>query len=212
MARGLLKTPASQVVTRVGILQTRRTNSGSAALLLLAFISRAALAGDATVPPHLQASLIARVAPFDRSLAARARSQVLLLVAVRRGDPGSRQVAAEVIEALKAEPQMAGLPLQVEQLEASDALELVQELKARRPAILYLSTGFSGEAPALAAALDGEDILTMTAESAAVRGGICVGFDLVSGKPRVLVHLQQSKKQHVNFQAALLQLSKVVDQ
>jgi hypothetical protein len=193
-------------------VQTRRTNSGRAALLLVAFFSRAIFASDAAVPPRLQASLIARVAPFDRSLAARARSKVLLLVAVRRGDAGSRQVAAEVAEALKSEPQMAGLPLQVEQLEAGSAGELVQEIKARRPAILYLATGFSDDAPALAASLEGEDILTMTAESAAVRGGICVGFDLVSGKPRILVHLQQAKKQHVNFQAALLHLSKVVDQ
>jgi YfiR/HmsC-like len=191
---------------------TRRSNTSSATLLVLLFLARAVSASDASVPPRLQASLIARVAPFDRSLAARARSKVLLLVAVRRGDAGSRQVAAEVIEALKAEHEIVGLPLSVEAVEAGEVGELVQEIHARHPAILYLATGFSDDAPALAAALDGEDILTMTAESAAVRGGICVGFDLVSGKPRVLVHLQQSKRQHVNFQAALLHLSKVVDQ
>jgi hypothetical protein len=195
----------------VGRLLTRRSKIGSAALLVV-LLARAAAATDPSVPPRLQASLIARVAPFDRSLPARAHSKILLLVAVRRGDAGSRQVAAEVVEALKAEREIVGLPLTVEEVEISEVDQLVQEIHARHPAILYLATGFSDDAPALAAALDGEDLLTMTAESAAVRGGICVGFDLVSGKPRVLVHLQQSKRQHVNFQAALLHLSKVVDQ
>ena len=164
------------------------------------------------MPPRLQASLIVRVAPFDRSLAARAGSRVLLLIAIRQDDAGSRQVAAEVVEALKSEPQIGGLPLEVATIEVTEVRELVDELRVRHPAILYLSTAFSGDAGALAAALTGEDILTMAAEGAAVRGGICVGFDLVFGKPRVLIHLQQSKRQHVNFQAALLHLAKVVDQ
>jgi hypothetical protein len=184
----------------------------SRALLLLLALSQPAPADEASVPPRLQASLIARVAPFDRSLTARAGSRMLLLVAVRRNDAGSQQVAAEVIEALKSETQIAGLPLEVERVEVSTAAELLEEIRVRHPAILYLSTAFSSYAPALAEGLAGEGLLTMAAESAAVDGGICVGFDLVSGKPRVLINLGESKKQHVNFQAALLHLAKVVDQ
>jgi hypothetical protein len=186
--------------------------SACAALLLLLCLPQSGLADEAAVPPRLQASLIARVAPFDRSLVARARSRVLLLVAIRRDDAGSRQVAAEVVEALKSETQIAGLPLEVATIEVAEAQQLVEEIRVRRPSILYLSTAFSGDAAALAASLSGEDVLTIAAESEAVSRGICVGFDLVSGKPHVLIHLQQSKKQHVNFQATLLHLAKVVDQ
>jgi hypothetical protein len=136
---------------------------------------------------------------------------MLLLVAIRRDDAGSQQVAAEVIEALKSETQIAGLPLEVEKVEVSTARELLEEIRVRHPAILYLSTALSRDAPALAEGLVGKDLLTMAAESAAVLGGVCVGFDLVSGKPRVLINLVESKKQHVNFQAALLHLAKVVE-
>ena len=183
-----------------------------AALLLVLTLAQPVPAGEASVPPRLQATLIARVAPFDRSLAARAGSRVLLLVAVRRDDAGSQQLAAELIDALKSETQIAGIPLEVARVEVSAARELVDVIRARHPAIVYLSTALSGEAPALAESLAGEDLLTMAAESAAVQRGICVGFDLVSGKPRVLINLTGSKKQHVNFQAALLHLAKVVDQ
>jgi len=193
-------------------LATRKTSTFARALLLLLSLAQPLPAVDeASVPPRLQASLIARVAPFDRSLTARAGSRMLLLVAIRRDDAGSQHVADEVIEALRSERQIAGLPLEVARVEVSTARELVREIRARHPAIVYLSTAFSGDARALAESLAGEDILTMAAESAAVHQGVCVGFDLVSGKPQVLINLIVSKKQHVNFQAALLHLAKVVE-
>lgn len=181
-------------------------------LALLCLLSLPAWAGEATVPAQLQARLITRVAPFDRSLVARAGTRVLLLVVIRRDDPGSQQVAAELIEALKSESEIAGLRLEVAKVEVTEALQVLGEIRDRHPTILYLSTAFTAEAAALAERLDGQDLLTIAAESAAVRAGICVGFDLISGKPQVLIHLQQAKKQHVNFQATLLHLAKVVDQ
>ena len=192
-----------------------RARSAGPLWLALAFLLSLTLplrADETSVPPQLQASLITRLAPFDRSLAARAQSRVLILVAIRRDDAGSRQVAAGLIAALASEKQIAGLPLEIGQITVGDPQQLIAEIRVRHPAIVYLSSGFTDEVPALAANLSGEDVLTIAAESAAVAGGVCVGFDLVSGKPRLLIHLQQSKKQHVNFQATLLHLAKVVDQ
>ena len=193
-------------------MPARRSISACLLILLVIVLSRPAPASEAAVPPRLQASLIARVAPFDRSLVARARTRVLLLVVIRRDDAESQHVASGVIDALKSEAQIAGLPVEVERVEVRTVREVLDEIRVRHPTIVYFSTAFSDDAPALAKGLAGEDLLTITAESEAVSRGICVGFDVVSGKPRVLINLQQSKNQHANFQATLLHLAKVVDQ
>jgi hypothetical protein len=207
VARPLLKHRAE---SRGSAVRTRPTPCRR--LALLAALCSFAAGADEVVPPRLQASLIARLVPFDRSLVTPAQTRVLMLVAIRRDDARSQQVAAELVATMRKEREIAGLPLDLVQVNVADVHQLMREIRARRPDIVYLSTALGDEAPALAAGLGAEHLLTIAAESEAVRGGICVGFDLVSGKPRVLIHLQQAKKQHVNFQASLLHLAKVVDQ
>jgi len=41
--------------------------------------------------------------------------------------------------------------------------------------------------------------------------GIVLGFDLVGGKPKMLVNLGQARKQHVAFMAEVLKLAKVFE-
>jgi hypothetical protein len=60
-----------------------------------------------------------------------------------------------------------------------------------------------------AQALAGTDLLTVSAVAGYVRNGIVVGFDVLGGRPRMLVHLSQAKAQHVDFQATVLRLMTV---
>ena len=41
--------------------------------------------------------------------------------------------------------------------------------------------------------------------------GIVLSFDLVSGKPKIVVHLGQAKRQDVQFKAELLKLARVIE-
>jgi len=189
-------------------LNAQRKSKLHLVVVLLVCLARPLPAADG-VPPGLQANLILKVAPFDTSLAS--LQQIQLLVVARRDDAASQHLADEVSAALKQQPQIAGLPLHVAQIEAGGVPQLLQEIRARKPAIVYLSTSFSRDAAAIAAGLGGEHVLTIAAESAAVQGGICVGFDLIAGRPLLLVHLGQSQKQHVQFQPGFLHLAKVVD-
>jgi hypothetical protein len=63
----------------------------------------------------------------------------------------------------------------------------------------------------MATALVGVDVLTAGATRSFVREGIVVGFDLVGGKPKLLVHLGQARKQNVKLTARFLNLVEVVD-
>jgi len=42
-----------------------------------------------------------------------------------------------------------------------------------------------------------------------VPAGIVLGFDLVSGRPKLLVNIEQAKKQQVSLPASVLKLMKV---
>src|SRR5438874_366246 len=53
-------------------------------------------------------------------------------------------------------------------------------------------------------------LLTASAVASQVTLGIVLGFDLVSGKPKLLVHLGQARRQHVDLSAEVLKLMRVV--
>jgi hypothetical protein len=58
-------------------------------------------------------------------------------------------------------------------------------------------------------ALSGVDVLSVSPVPEYVEQGIVLGFDVVSGKPRLLVNLGQARLQHVALRAEVLKLMKV---
>jgi len=54
-------------------------------------------------------------------------------------------------------------------------------------------------------------VLTAGAMTEYVSEGIVLGFDLVSGRPKILVHLEQARKQNVVLTAQLLKLAVIVE-
>ena len=77
-------------------------------------------------------------------------------------------------------------------------------------AIVYLTQGFDGDVDAIREALDGVSVMTCaTVPDYVVRGGAVIGFDLVSGKSKILVNLTQAKKQSVNLDSNVLTIATV---
>lgn len=105
---------------------------------------------------------------------------------------------------------IAGLSKTVETLEWSGPAALVAAVRARPTALVYLSLGLDGDAPAIAAAFAGIDVLTVGATGAIAERGACVGFELEEGKPKIYVNLKVAKAQKVDFRAELLRLVKLV--
>jgi hypothetical protein len=179
-----------------------------AALLSVVSVS----ADDVALPVPLQMALLVKVAGYDRNMAARAGDKVRVVILVKAGSEESTRVAATAAKALADEDTIAGLPHEQTTLSFAGATSLVQVCRARRVAIVYLATGFTDEdISALASALDGVDVLTASAVASAVPKGIVLGFDLVSGKPKLLVHLGQARKQNVKLGAEVLKLVKVYE-
>jgi hypothetical protein len=59
--------------------------------------------------------------------------------------------------------------------------------------------------------LDGLDVLSVASIGSYVHQGIVLGFDVVSGKPKLLVNLEQAHSQKISFKSELLKMVRVVD-
>src|SRR6185295_15391541 len=171
-------------------------------------LARRAGAVEVSVPIGLQSELIRKVAAFDRAFRTRSGSTARLIVAYKAGD--SARLGHQMENALKEMSEIAGLSKTVETLEWSSPAALVSAIDAHPTALVYLSVGLELEAPEIAAALAGHDVLTVGATGALVERGACVGFELEEGKPRIYINLRVAKAQKVDFGAQLLHLVKIV--
>jgi len=159
----------------------------------------------------LEAELLVRVAPYDKNLPARARDRLRTLVLTKSGNDDSARATAQLRVALGAIDRIGGLPHDeiVQPFTTRDALSAL--VRDQRIAIVFLTPGLSGDVDAIRAALDGLDVLSVSAMPNDVARGIVLGFDLVSGKPKLVVNLPQMRRQNVAFAANVLKLMKVIE-
>ncbi len=183
----------------------------SAASLLVP--SGAALsADDVSIPIVVAASLASKVCAYDRNMDRRAKERVLVLILVKPNVDVSSAAASELVRRLEDLGQIAGRPQAIDRHDFSSAEELARYYGDRRHAIIFFCPGFTDrEIEAISGSLSGADVLTVATVEAYVGHGAVLGFDLVSGKPKIEVNLAQARRQHVEFRSELLQLAKVIE-
>jgi hypothetical protein len=168
-------------------------------------------AEDVAVPIVLQAELAVKVAAYDKNFVPRAGDRARVLIVVRNGNDLSARTAKAFAKELGGYPTIAGLPHDDAIVAYTSAPALAAACKKQRVALVYLTPGLSAELPAIRAALDGADVLTVASLAEYVPKGVVFGFDLVSGKTTLVVNLSQAKKQHVDFKAGILKMMKVTE-
>jgi hypothetical protein len=187
-------------------------------ILLPAALGAAAVFGErpsraelVAVPIELQAELLSKVAGYDRNMAARAGDRLQVLLITNPSDTESTRFATRMQLALQGVSQIAGLPHDERIAPFSDAADLAEQCRSRHIAIIIVSPGLGEEIPALSDALDGVDILSVAAIPNYVEQGMVLGFDVVSGKPKLLVHLTRARRQHVDLRSEVLKLMRVFE-
>jgi hypothetical protein len=182
--------------------------------VLLAGVStgaRRAAADEPRVPPRLQAELLAKVAAYDGHFAARAAGRALVLILVDPGDPDSERFGAQIRAELGKQPLIGGVEHMEEIVRYSSPEELTRVCREHKPAIIYVAPGLTSGVTAMAVALRGIDVLTVAAVSNDVLHGIVLGFEVISGKPKLLIHLTRARHQNVAFKPELLRLARVIE-
>jgi hypothetical protein len=160
------------------------------------------------LPIAVQADLMVKVAGFDRNFRARAGDRVIVLLAAA-DDSGSMRAAVEMKSALSRVPRIADLPHEEQIVTSTSPAAIASAARDRRAAIVYFAPGYSTHIPAIREAFSSLNVLTVGAVPEYVPAGIVLGFDLVSGHPKLLVHVPQARKQQVAFPASVLNLMKV---
>jgi hypothetical protein len=178
-------------------------------LALALSFTRMGNAESMSVPPSAQAELLAKLVGFDRNFAARAGNKAVILLLAMPGDAESTRAALEMKAALARVPSVGNLPHEELVVNYTGAAALSELVRAKRAAIVYLGPGFEKQVPALREALSALDVLSVGAVPGYVPAGIVLGFDLISGRPKLLIHVLQARKQNVAFPASVLSLMKV---
>jgi hypothetical protein len=168
-------------------------------------------ADDVSVPVSLQADLLVKVAQYDRNFTTRAGERVQVLLVVKPGNSNSAYFASQMEASLARIPQIAGLPHDEVVVAYPGAGELAKLCRSHHAAIVFFGPGFRDDVEAIRAALTDVDVLSATAIPDYVPGGIVLGFDVVSGRPKLLVHLTQAKRQNVALRAEALKLMRVFE-
>lgn len=193
------------------LLRVARVTARLAALvtLLTSSLALVAHAEPATAPFPVQAQILARILPYDRGFAARVKGDVVVLLLHKANDPESRNAVHQMGRALTDVGQVRKAKIRVHTLEYTSAAALAAACASHGVHVLYVAPGFRGQVSAMARALVGTGILSVAAVETYVQEGAVLGVDIVSGKPRMSIHLAQARAQKIDFPAAVLQLAKV---
>ncbi len=192
-----------------------RSGGTARSLFALSFVALFAwawtLAADTgAVPLGLQAELTAKLAAHDKNMPSRAGSLLKIAILAKKGNAESASTATHLQAAFQGLGAIAGLPHQEQVVAFTDPPSLAALIKAESFAVVYLTQGFDADVEGIGAALDGVSVMTCaTVPDYVPRGGAVIGFDLVSGKSKILVNLPQARKQSVNLDSNVLTIATV---
>ena len=182
------------------------------AAAFVALVSPFAFADEEVpVPVPLQIELLLKVAGYDKNLATRAPSVVKVLVLTKGGNAQSSRVGQAAARAL--EGKTAGSrPVEVSTQAFTTGPALAAKIKEARLAIVYVTPGFdAAEMESIAKSLAGISVLSAGALTRFIDMGVVLGFELVSGKPKLLVHLKRAHDQSVELSSQVLKIVRVIE-
>lgn len=169
-------------------------------------------AQSAAVPVSLQVQLLSRVVQYERSFVARASDGAVVLVVTRPSNAVSTRTGGQIAGSLRRVGRLGTVPIEVEEVPFSTPGALGERVRARHAAIVYLSTGLTDSVASIANALAGNAVLSVSATDADAGRGAVLAFELVEASPRIVVNLDQARRQQVTFSAGLLRLARVIEQ
>jgi hypothetical protein len=164
------------------------------------------------VPIGLQAELIVKVAKYDRALPSRVVDGALrVAILTKSGNNDSTWEASQMKGALENIDRIAGYPHTQTDFLFTTGTALSERCRKEHFAIIYLTSGLRGDIAAIRTALDDVSVLTVSGVVDYVAAGVVLGFDSDpgAGRTKILVQLEQAKKQHVLFEAQLLNIATV---
>lgn len=163
------------------------------------------------VPLQLQVELSNKVIEYVQEPPVLSLDRIRIGIVVKSSSPESMRAGAELKAAFDRVVTAGGRPHEQSILEWTSAKALAEQAKNRGLVVLYFTPGLDAEIGPSAAALVGHRVMTIGAVDSFVAGGVVLGFELVSGHPKMVFNLRQAKKQEVVLRAAVMKLMRIVE-
>lgn len=163
----------------------------------------------AAIPASLQAELLAKLETYDRSFASRAGKTARVFIVVKPDSAKSELSANEMKSALRRIELIGGLPHEEVVIPYATGAALAERIRTERAAIVFIAADLDETIAQIVASLSGASVLTVGAAASYVASGIVLGFELESGRPRIVINLEQAKRQSVDFSSNVLRLMRV---
>ena len=170
-----------------------------------------ARAEDPAIPLQLQAELTAKLVEYAQVPSPQGLSVMRIGIVVRNGSVESQHFGTELKAVFGRMATIAGLAHEESVITWTNAAAFAEEVRRRQLFAVYLTPGLRAEVGAIARALEGAPIISVAALDSYVSGGAILGFELVSGRPRMVLNLAQTKKQGVAFRAQVMKLMRIVE-
>ena len=167
-------------------------------------------AEEVTVPLSMQVQLLTLVADYDKGFAERARGKTKIVLLTSKS-PDSARALTQVQAALAQIGQIGGQPHEESTVVFESGTALTVLCRTSGVSIVFLMPGLQNDVAEIKRSLDGLNILSVASIGSYVHQGIVLGFDVISGKPKLLVNLAQAHAQRISFRSELLKMVRVVD-
>ena len=157
-----------------------------------------------------EAKILLRALSFDRALAARAGSEVVISVvydARTSNGEGERDGRVHAFRKL-AHRTIAGRPMRVISSDCSPPTRMDEAL--RGVDIVYVARGAKDCVRAVTAATRKLGIASLASERSLVEQGVTLGVTIESSRPKLHVNLKASKAEGLDLTSQMLQLAEVI--
>ena len=170
-----------------------------------------ARAESPSVPLQLQVELSTKVIEYVQEPPILSLARIRIGIVVKTSSAESMRAGAELKAAFDRIPTIAARPHEQSIIEWSSPKRLAEQVQAQDLAVLYFTPGLDAEIGPSAAALVGLRVVTIGAVDSFVPSGVVLGFELVSGHPKMIFNFRQAKKQDVILRAAVAKLMRIVE-
>jgi hypothetical protein len=168
-------------------------------------------AEEVTVPPRVQAQLMAAVVSFQSNLNFGPDGAVQILVLTKDGDAESDRLAHQLTGALGEMKKIMRRPHRETIEPFRTGAALASTCHDRGISVIYVAPGLGPVVPEIVQALRGSAVMTVGAVATYVSRGIVLGFDLVSGRAEMLFNPTQMRALNAQFPASIFQLMRIVE-
>lgn len=165
-------------------------------------------ADEVAVPLSLQVDLLGKVLWYERTLQRSQQAELSIAILTRPKHLASEASAEQLEAQLTRVKALGGKPVRVRRVPYRSAEQTQRTTEGAY--LLYLTPGLEAAVADIAAAIAGQNVLTICSFGGGVPLGAVMGFELTSSKPQIVINLDRARAQKLDFSAQFLRIAKVV--